>query len=87
MTIRKHAEFWFSVFFCAYIRIIIFSFSFDPCCVDISQAFQILGGKVEEVFDYELPTGDGRTLILIRKVSETPEKYPRNKGQMKKKKL
>lgn len=50
-------------------------------------AIKILGGKVEEVFDYELPTGDGRTLILIRKVSETPEKYPRNKGQMKKKKL
>ena len=32
--------------------------------------------QVEEVFDYELPTGDGRTLILIRKISETPEKYP-----------
>lgn len=26
----------------ALVRIIIFSFSFDPCCVDISQAFQIL---------------------------------------------
>lgn len=54
---------------------------------EAKNAIKILGGKVEEVFDYELPTGDGRTLILIRKVSETPEKYPRNKGQMKKKKL
>lgn len=52
---------------------------------EAKNAIKILGGKVEEVFDYELPTGDGRTLILIRKVSETPEKYPRNKGQMKKK--
>ena len=26
----------------ALVRIIIFSFSFDPCCVDISQVFQIL---------------------------------------------
>jgi len=54
---------------------------------EAKNAIKILGGKVEEVFDYELPTGDGRTLILIKKVSETPEKYPRNKGQMKKKKL
>ena len=54
---------------------------------EAKNAIKILGGKVEVTFDYELPTGDGRTLILVRKVSETPEKYPRNKGQMKKKKL
>ena len=39
------------------------------------------------LIEYELPNGDKRTLILIRKVSETPDKYPRNAGQMKKKKL
>ncbi|MDO4944945.1 MAG: 16S rRNA (guanine(527)-N(7))-methyltransferase RsmG [Ruminococcus sp.] len=48
-------------------------------------AVKILGGKVEETKNYKLPNGDGRTLILIRKISETPDKYPRNKGQMKKK--
>ena len=50
-------------------------------------AIKILGGKAEDVINYKLPIGDGRTLIIIRKVSETPEKYPRNKGQIKKKKL
>lgn len=43
-----------------------------------------LGGSVELVKKYALPNGDGRTLILIRKVSATPPKYPRNKGQIKK---
>lgn len=54
---------------------------------DAKGAIKILGGKTEEVFSYNLPTGDKRTLILIRKISETPEKYPRNKGQMVKKPL
>lgn len=51
------------------------------------KAVSILGGKVEKKIDYNLPNGDGRTLIIIRKIKETPEKYPRNKGQMKKKPL
>lgn len=50
-------------------------------------AIKILGGKVEKKTEYELPGGDGRTLIIIKKIRETPEKYPRNKGQMKKKPL
>lgn len=54
---------------------------------EAKSAVKVLGGKVEEMFEYELPTGDGRTLILIKKTGNTPEKYPRNKGQMKKKKL
>lgn len=47
-------------------------------------AIKILGGKVEKSMEYTLPNGDGRVLIVIRKVSQTPSKYPRNKGQMKK---
>ena len=54
---------------------------------DAKNAIKILGGKTENFIEYELPNGDKRTLILIRKVSETPDKYPRNAGQMKKKKL
>lgn len=50
-------------------------------------AIKTLGGKVELKQEYTLPNGDGRTLIVIKKVAQTPEKYPRNKGQMKKKKL
>ena len=47
-------------------------------------AIKILGGKVEKAEKYSLPNGDGRTLIIIRKVASTPPKYPRNKGQIKK---
>lgn len=50
-------------------------------------AVKILGGKVEKVTPYKLPNGDGRVLVVIKKVGKTPPKYPRNKGQMKKKPL
>ncbi|MBR1422269.1 MAG: 16S rRNA (guanine(527)-N(7))-methyltransferase RsmG [Ruminococcus sp.] len=54
---------------------------------EAQNAVKTLGGEVSQVTDYTLPTGDGRTLIIIGKVKPTPEKYPRNKGQMKKKPL
>ena len=54
---------------------------------EAKNAIKILGGKAEKTISYNLPTGDERTLILIQKVQPTPEKYPRNKGQMMKKKL
>ncbi len=54
---------------------------------EAQNAVKTLGGEVSQVEDYTLPTGDGRTLIIIGKAKPTPEKYPRNKGQMKKKLL
>lgn len=54
---------------------------------DAKNAVKILGGKVEECKEYALPTGDKRTLIVIRKISDTPNKYPRNQGAIKKKPL
>lgn len=50
-------------------------------------AIKLLGGRTEKVVEYSLPEGDGRTLILIRKLSPTPAKYPRNAGQIKKRPL
>ncbi|NLZ46744.1 MAG: 16S rRNA (guanine(527)-N(7))-methyltransferase RsmG [Clostridiales bacterium] len=50
-------------------------------------AIKTLGGMIQEIKEYTLPNGDGRTVIVIKKVSATPAKYPRNKGQMKKKPL
>lgn len=41
-------------------------------------AVKLLGGKIEEIIEYTLPNGDGRTLVVIKKVSNTPKKYPRN---------
>lgn len=54
---------------------------------EAENAIKILGGVIDEVIEYKLPTGDGRTLIIIKKIENTPEKYPRNKGQMNKNKL
>jgi len=54
---------------------------------DAENAIKILGGVVEKTIEYNLPNGDGRVLVVIKKTSHTPAKYPRNKGQMKKKPL
>lgn len=51
----------------------------DEC--DIAEnAIKKLGGKVEKVIKYNLPCGDKRNLVIIRKVSETPSNYPRAGG-------
>lgn len=50
-------------------------------------AVKTLGGEIINTESYTLPNGDGRTLVVIKKISHTPTKYPRNKGQMTKKPL
>lgn len=50
-------------------------------------AVETLGGEIHDCIEYTLPGGDKRTLIVIKKISQTPSKYPRNKGQMTKKPL
>lgn len=49
---------------------------------DAEAAVKRLGGQVEAVKEYALPSGDGRTLIVIRKTSPTPAKYPRPKAKI-----
>ena len=43
-------------------------------------AIKVLGGKVENVRGLVLPDNSSRTMIMIRKISPTPGKYPR-RGQ------
>ncbi len=44
-------------------------------------AVDILGGRIEKVFDFTLPYTDyHRNLCVIRKVKPTPKKYPRKAG-------
>lgn len=50
-------------------------------------AVKLLGGEIVKTKSYTLPNGDGRTVVIIKKISHTPTKYPRNKGQMTKKPL
>ena len=49
---------------------------------EAKEAIKRLGGKTELVKEYALPNGDGRTLIVIRKISKTPAKYPRPKAKI-----
>ncbi len=45
-------------------------------------AIRILGGEFYKAYDIELPANGGsRSLVVIKKTSETPEKYPRRAGK------
>ncbi len=47
-----------------------------------SAAIRILGGKIEEKKVFELEDCGERTILLIRKISSTPDKYPRPSAKM-----
>jgi len=42
-------------------------------------AINLLGGKIEKIHNYELPSGDKRKLIVIKKIKDTPLCYPRQR--------
>lgn len=45
------------------------------------KAIDVLGGKLENVLEYQLPDSDiNRSLVLIYKERNTPKKYPRKAG-------
>ena len=46
-------------------------------------AIKTLGGEIEEIFKY----GEDRCVLVIKKVSSTDKKYPRQNGQIRKKPL
>ena len=53
-------------------------------------AIRLLGGAVEDVVEFEIRNGalsEKRAILVIRKASETPEKYPRAWGRIKSKPL
>ena len=57
---------------------------------EAEKAILLLGGKVEEVKEYSLTDGQEnleRTIVVIRKVKNTPLQYPRNNSQIAKKPL
>lgn len=47
--------------------------------IDVAgNALKILGGKVERVIPYDIPTTDlNHNLVIIKKIAQTPQKYPR----------
>ena len=49
------------------------------------KAIQILGGRVERTADYQIPCTDvTHRVIFIKKIAETPKKYPRPFAKIKK---
>ena len=46
------------------------------------KAIALLGGKLEEICRFTLPDGSKRTILRIRKISQTPTKYPRNSAKI-----
>ena len=46
----------------------------------------ILGGTIERVVEYHLESEE-RKIVIVKKISQTPTKYPRNSSQIKKKPL
>ena len=55
--------------------------------ISATTAIALCGGKLEKVLSYRLPTGDPRTLVVIKKISQTPTKYPRPSAQIVKRAL
>ncbi|KUG02577.1 rrna small subunit 7-methylguanosine (m7g) methyltransferase gidb [hydrocarbon metagenome] len=45
-----------------------------------THALKVLGGKVEEIYLYQLGEDRQRAIIQIRKHQQTPERYPRRTG-------
>jgi len=55
---------------------------------DSERAIIILGGKLQKVFDYELPENYGkRNLVIINKIKNTDKIYPRGQGKERSKPL
>lgn len=55
---------------------------------EAAKAIALLGGKLERVAVYPIPGTDTRhSVVMIRKVRETPKKYPRRWAQIKKQPL
>ena len=46
------------------------------------KAIHLLGGQLSNSISYSLPDGSSRTLICIKKISQTSTKYPRNAAKM-----
>ena len=45
------------------------------------KSISVLGGKIEKIEKFELPKSDiGRSLVITKKIKQTPAKYPRKPG-------
>ena len=57
---------------------------------EAKRAIELLGGELDTVKEYSLTNGEEtveRTIVIIKKVKDTPRQYPRNNSQIAKKPL
>ena len=59
----------------------------DEELTQAAKAIESLGGAVKEKFSFELAEAGERGVIVIEKLTPTPDKYPRKSNQIKKKPL
>lgn len=52
-----------------------------------ANSLKVLGGKIQGINEFELPGGDKRAIINVKKISQTSPKYPRPSAQIAKKPL
>ena len=52
---------------------------------EADNALKMLGGDRAQTVSYELPEDQGmRTLVIVKKIKQTPAKYPRGNGKERK---
>ena len=49
------------------------------------KSISTFGGKISKDVTYQIPPQDSRRIIVIKKVANTPNKYPRISGKIKSK--
>ena len=54
---------------------------------EAKRGITILGGQIEKVTDFTLTNNDHRSNIIIKKIKNTPAKYPRMFSKIKKQPL
>lgn len=51
------------------------------------KAIEVLGGRIEKIEKFLMPDESKRCIIVVRKISQTPDKYPRHGSKISKKPL
>lgn len=65
-------------------KLLAYKADFSEELASASKALGVLGGKFEKTLSFELPQNMGtRNIIVIKKVSNTPQKYPRGANKPK----
>lgn len=54
---------------------------------EATKGIKLLGGQIEKTIDFTLTNDDHRSNIIIKKIKDTPTKYPRMFGKIKKQPL